>query len=180
MTWLAITTEPGKARIVRRRLRRDGINAYLPAIVKKKNRVRYKQNGEPFFRNVRDPIPLMSYVLVEEPREFAVRHLMLVHVLNVRDVSGALGIPGLGPSIIPNSEVDDMKARVKQIIFEVQVEQHKEKLRKGRRARVKSGHAAGKTGTVSWINKKRAELDMMIEGVGMRRIAIKLEDLEAA
>lgn len=174
LTWLAITTEPGKARIVRRRLRRDGINAYLPAIVIKETVLR--SNKAKRHRRI---MPLMSYVLVEEPREFAVRHLMLHHVLETRGVTGYVGIKGLGPSIIPNSDIEALRTRIANMLFEQQAARHKSYLRKGSRARIKAGPLAGKTGTITWANKQKAEIEAMLFG-GLRTITVRRDDLEAA
>lgn len=174
MTWLAITTEPGKALIVRRRLRRDGINAYLPAIVIKETV--FRSNKAKSRRRI---VPLMSYVLVEEPEHFAVRHLMLVHVLRTRDVTGCVGVRGLGPSIIPGSDVDALKLRIANMLFEQQAARHKSFLRKGSRAKIKSGPLMGTTGTVTWANRQRVEIEAILFS-GMRVITVRREDVEAA
>ncbi len=165
-TWIAITVLPGKARAVRRRLRRDGLNAYLPAMVireglKKRRRI----------------VPLMSYILVEEPEHFSVRHLMLVHVLRTRDVTGCVGVRGLGPSIIPGSDVDALKIRVANILFEQKAARHRSFLRKGSRAKIKAGPLMGTTGTVTWANRQRIEIEAVLFS-GLRVITVRREDVE--
>lgn len=168
MTWIAITVDPGKARAVRKRLRKDGLNAYLPAIVVREG-----------LRKRRRIVPLMNYVLVEEPEHFAVRHLMLVHVLRTRDVTGCVGVRGLGPSIIPGSDVDALKLRIANMLFEQQAARHKSFLRKGSRAKIKSGPLMGTTGTVTWANRQRVEIEAILFS-GMRVITVRREDVEAA
>lgn len=174
MSWIAITVTPGKARIVRKRLRRDGLIAYLPALVIRETVLRSNKA-----KKRRRVVPLMSYILIQEPEQFAVRHLMLHHVLNTRDVTGYIGIRGLGPSIIPNSDIEALRTRIANMLFEQQAARHKSYLRKGSRARIKAGPLAGKTGTITWANKQKAEIEAMLFG-GLRTITVRRDDLEAA
>jgi hypothetical protein len=83
MTWIALTTAPNKARAVRKRLRRRGESAYIPAMVSKRI---ITKGTRP--RRKRIITVLMPYVLVRAPEHTSVRALWL----HDRD-KGALATP---------------------------------------------------------------------------------------
>ena len=85
MTWIALTTAPNKARAVRKRLRRRGESAYIPAMVAKRIIPKGTRTRRKRFITV-----LMTYVLVRAPEHTGVRALWLHGVLSVKDVSGVL------------------------------------------------------------------------------------------
>lgn len=174
MSWIAIMTEPGKTRIVRKRLRRAGLNAYVPSIIMRDLVIRASAA-----KRRRRIVPLMPYVLVEDPDHSPVRHLMLHHVLTTRGVTGYVGTDGLGPSIIPDRDVSELRTRVADMVLELAAKRHRAVLSKGDRVRVKAGSLMGRAGTVTWVNAKRVELEAMLFG-SVRRVTVKREDVEAA
>lgn len=174
MSWVAIMTEPGKTRIVRKRLRRAGLNAYVPSIVMRDLVIRASAA-----KRRRRIVTLMPYVLVEEHEHFQARHLMLHHVLATRGVMGCVGIDGRGPSIIPDRDVSELRARVADMVLELKAQRHRAVLSKGDRVRIKAGSLMGRAGTVTWVNAKCVELEAMLFG-SVRRVTVKREDVEAA
>jgi len=173
MTWIALTTAPNKARAVRKRLRRRGESAYVPAMVAKRIIPKGIRT-----RRKRIITVLMPYVLVRAPEHTSVRALWLHGVLSVKDVSGVL-YAGDDPAWIPDHAIEELKAEVARIILEASAARHRRWLSKGGKAVVKSGYLAGRVGTVQWVTAKRVGLEARLFGAA-RVIAVDRENVEAA
>ena len=172
MTWIALTTAPNKTRKVRKRLRRLGMTAYVPALVSKRI---VPKGGK--VRRKRSLTVLMPYVLVEVPAS-EVRALWLHSVLSVKDVQGVVQIDGAA-ALIPQTNIDRLKDQVQRLVLEMAAKRHKAKLRKGGRAAIKSGSLAGRAGTVQWVSAKRVGLEARLFGAA-RVIAVERENVESA
>ena len=173
MTWIALTTAPNKARAVRKRLRRRGESAYIPALVGKRIIPKGTRTRRKRFITV-----LMTYVLVRAPEHTGVRALWLHGVLSVKDVSGVL-YSGDSPSWIPDHAMDDLKAEVARIVLEASVIHSRRQLHHGGKAVVKSGSLAGRVGTVQWVTAKRVGLEARLFGAA-RVITVERENVESA
>lgn len=173
MTWIALTTAPNKARAVRKRLRRRGESAYIPAMVSKRIIPKGTRTRRKRFVTV-----LMSYVLVRAPEHIGVRALWLYGVLSVKDVSGVLHA-GDDPAWIPDHAIEELRAEVARMVLETSAARHRRWLRKGGKAVVKSGSLAGRVGTVQWVTAKRVGLEARLFGAA-RVIAVDRENIEAA
>jgi transcription antitermination factor NusG len=172
LTWIVITAEPSKLRKVRRRLRRKGYQAYLPAIA----RVRAIAKGSKVKRR-RVLTPLMSYILVKAPCD-SIFDLWLYDVTSTKDVRGYLKTADR-PALVPDLDIQALKAKVKWLRFESEARTMKRRLRSGMKARVKEGTLAGKAGTVQWVRGAKAGLEAQLFG-SMRVVEVKAKDLEAA
>ena len=173
VSYIAITADHAKLRKVRKRLRRSGCNAYLPAIVAK----RIIPKGRKL-RHRRHVLPLMSYVLVEAPSQPDVFDLWLYSVLTTKDVRGYVKVGDM-PAIISQASVDVLKAGVKDIRFNIAAARHRTKIGVGSRSAIKAGSFTGRVGTVQWINEKKAGLETMLFG-SMRVVEVDVDNLEAA
>lgn len=173
MTWIAVTADYSKLRKVRRALRRKGVEAYLPAIVHKRPVV--KSAKVKYRRKV---TPLMSYILVAAPKHDLVRDLWLYDVLQTKDVRGY--VKNLDrPALIADADIEALKDAVLKIRRDLDRQRHKRWLRTGQKASITTGTLAGKTGTIQWLNNKRAGLEVMMFG-SMRPVEVRRKDLEAA
>jgi len=173
MTWIALTTAPNKARAVRKRLRRRGESAYVPAMVAKRIIPKGTRTRRKRFITV-----MMPYVLVRAPEQAGVRALWLHGVLSVKDVSGVLHA-GDDPAWIQDHAIEELKAEVARIILEASAARHRSWLRKGGKVTIKSGSLAGRVGTVQWVTAKRVGLEARLFGAS-RVIAVDRENVEAA
>ena len=173
MTWIALTTAPNKARAVRKRLRRRGESAYIPAIVGK--RIIPKGTRT---RRKRIITVLMPYVLVRAPEHHSVRALWMHGVLSIKGVSGVLHA-GDGPAFIPDHAIEELRAEVARMVLEASAARHRRWLRKGGKAVVKAGSLAGRVGTVQWVTAKRVGLEARLFGAA-RVIAVDRENVESA
>ena len=173
MTWIALTTAPNKARAVRKRLRRRGESAYIPAMVSKRI---ITKGTRP--RRKRIITVLMPYVLVRAPEHIGVRALWLHGVLSIKGVSGVLHA-GDDPAWIPDHAIEELRAEVARMVLEASAARHRRWLRKGGKAVVKSGSLAGRVGTVQWVTAKRVGLEARLFGAA-RVIAVDRENVEAA
>ena len=173
MTWIALTTAPNKARAVRKRLRRRGESAYIPAMVAKRIIPKGTRTRRKRFITV-----LMPYVLVRSPEHDSVRALWLHGVLSVKDVSGVLHA-GDDPAWIPDHVIDDFKAEVARIVLEARAVRDRRLLFKSGKAVIKSGSLAGRVGTVQWVSAKRVGLEARLFGAA-RVIAVERDNVESA
>ena len=173
MTWIALTTAPNKARAVRKRLRRRGESAYIPAMVAKRIIPKGTRTRRKRFITV-----LMPYVLVKAPEHAGVRALWLHGVLSVKDVSGVLYSDD-GPAWIPDHAIEELRAEVARIVLETSAARHRRWLRKGGKAVVKSGSLAGRVGTVQWVTAKRVGLEARLFGAA-RVITVERDNVESA
>ncbi len=176
MTYIAIRADHAKLLRVRKRLRRKGNGAYVPAIVTK----RLVPKGLKT-RRKRRITPLMGYILVKVPEMIArpeVYDLWLYGVLETKDVRGYVAL-GDVPARIPVRSVQDLKDAVAKIRLEAEASRHRARLSKGGRAAIKSGSLAGKIGTVDWIKGKRVGLEAKLFGT-TRVIEVAKDNLEAA
>lgn len=171
MSYIVLTAEPSKLRKVRRRLRRKGYQAYLPAIA----RVRAIAKGNKIKRR-RVITPLMSYILVEAPSHSF--DTWLHDVLETDDVRGYLK-SGDRPATVSLGTLLSFKIDVAKLVFEMEASRHKAKLRRGAKYAVKSGSLAGRVGTVKWLRGKKAGLEAKLFG-SVRVIEVAAENLEAA
>lgn len=173
MTYIALRADHAHLRKVRKRLRRKGNVAYVPALVTKRIIPKGLKT-----RRKRHVIPLMSYILVKVPEAPSVWNLWLHDVLATKDVRGYVKIDE-GPALIPNSNIEHLKAEVARLCSEVAQARHKARLRSGGKATIKTGSLAGKIGTVEWIKGKRVGLEAKLFG-STRVIEVAKENLEAA
>lgn len=171
MSYIVLTAEPSKLRKVRRRLRRKGYTAYLPAIIQK--RIVIKGGKACHKRRI---IPLMSYILVEAPSHSF--DTWLHDVLETDDVRGYLK-SGDRPATVSLGTLLSFKIDVAKLVFEMEASRHKAKLRRGAKYAVKSGSLAGRVGTVKWLRGKKAGLEAKLFG-SVRVIEVAAENLEAA
>lgn len=171
MTYIAITAKHCHLRKVRRRLRRKGYTAYLPAIIQK--RIVIKGNKACHKRRV---VPLMSYILVEAPSHSF--DTWLHDVLETDDVRGYLK-SGDSPAMVSLGTLLSFKIDVAKMVFEMEAMKHKGRLRRGAKYTIKSGSLAGKAGTVQWIRGKKAGLEAKLFG-SVRVIEVAADNLEAA
>lgn len=173
MTWLVITAKHHDLRKVRRRLRRAGHNAYLPAIAKRRT---IAKGGKP--KRYRVVMPLMSYILVKCPAP-EVADLWLYQVASTKGVVGYLKSASDQAAMVTDGAVTELKAKVKWLRFETEARSMKRRLRSGMKARVREGSLAGKLGTVAWVRGAKAGLEAQLLG-SMRVVEVKAKDLEAA
>lgn len=171
MTYVAITAKHCHLRKVRRRLRRKGYTAYLPAIVQKRIVIK---GGKPSHK--RRVVPLMSYILVEAPSHSF--DTWLHDVLETDDVRGYLK-SGDKPAMVSLGTLLSFKIDVAKLVFEMEAMRHKAKLRRGAKYAIKTGSLAGKAGTVKWIRGKKAGLEAKLFG-SMRVVEVASDNLEAA
>lgn len=174
MTYIAITADYQKLIKVRRALRRKGIEAYLPSIVLKRpilkaSRLKYR----------RRVTPMMRYIIAKLPEHTAARDLWLYDVKTMKDVRGWVTIQG-EPALIRDADVTELRKAVSEILLSMEAARHKRWLRTGSKASVKEGSFAGKIGTVSWVKKKRAELEVKAFGGKAITINVPIASLEAA
>lgn len=174
MSYIVVTAEPSKLRKVRRRLRRKGYQAYLPAIA----RVRAIAKGSKVKRR-RVLTPLMSYILVKAPCD-SIFDLWLYDVTSTKDVRGYLKSED-SPSLVSAVGFRDFKTYV-DLTVKARLQELKlpvTRLQKNQKARIKEGSLAGKLGTVQWVRGAKAGLEAQLFG-SMRVVEVKAKDLEAA
>lgn len=171
-SWIVITADPAKLRKVRKRLRRKGYQAYLPAIA----RVRAVAKGGKLKRR-RTITPLMSYILVQAPSEH-VLDLWLYDVTSTKDVRGYLKQSDR-PALVTDAAMTDLRATIRDVRFAMEVSAAKRRLRKGMKARITDGTLAGKSGTIEWVRGAKAGLEAQLFG-SMRVVEVPASALEAA
>lgn len=171
MSYIALTAKYCDLLKVRRRLRRKGYTAYLPAIVQKRIVIK---GGKPSHK--RRVVPLMSYILVEAPSHSF--DTWLHDVLETDDVRGYLK-SGDKPAMVSLGTLLSFKIDVAKMVFEMEAMRHKGRLRRGAKYTIKSGSLAGKAGTVQWIRGKKAGLEAKLFG-SMRVVEVAADNLEAA
>lgn len=171
-SWIVITADPAKLRKVRRRLRRKGYPAYLPAIA----RVRAVAKGGKLKRR-RTITPLMSYILVQAPSEH-VLDLWLYDVTSTEDVRGYLKQSDM-PALVTDAAMTELRATIRNVRFMMEASAAKRRLRKGMKARVTDGTLAGKSGTIEWVRGAKAGLEAQLFG-SMRVVEVPASALEAA
>lgn len=172
MSYIVITADPSKLRLVRRRLRRKGYAAYLPAIA----RVRAVAKGGKLKRR-RTITPLMSYILVQVPSEH-VLDLWLYDVTSTKDVRGYLKQSDM-PALVTDAAMTELRATIRNVRFMMEASAAKRRLRKGMKARVTDGTLAGKSGTIEWVRGARIGLEAQLFG-SMRVVEVPASALEAA
>jgi transcription antitermination factor NusG len=173
-SWIVITADPAKIRKVRRRLRRKGYQAYLPAIA----RVRAVAKGGKLKRR-RTITPLMSYILVQAPSEH-VLDLWLYDVTSTRDVRGLLQVEDKA-ALVSDADRAKLANSIEDLIFRLEARAATKRIRAGAKVRLKngSGPLADRVWTVQWINKARALLEAQLFG-SMRVVEVPASALEAA
>lgn len=172
MSYIVITADPAKLRKVRRRLRRKGYQAYLPAIA----RVRAVAKGGKLKRR-RTITPLMSYILVQAPSEH-VLDLWLYDVTSTKDVRGYLKTDDR-VSLVSEHTVQSLVRSVEKMRAQQKAQFAKQVLSVGMKAAVNKGSLAGKIGTVQWVRGCRAGLEAQLFG-SMRVVEVPASALEAA
>jgi transcription antitermination factor NusG len=173
MNFIAITAHHSKLRKVRRALRRNGVNAYLPAIVHKRT---IPKAGKVIHK--RRVTPLMSYILAEIPDHSAAQDLWLHSILETKDVKGYVKNNDR-PALIPGAHVEDLRSSVAKIRRELAAQNHKRWLRTGSKVSIKNGSLAGKVGTVQWLKGKRVGLEAKLFG-STRVVEVTKDNLEHA
>lgn len=173
MTFIAIRADYSKLRKVRRALRKQGVEAYLPALVHRRPR---PKAGKIIHK--RHVTPLMFYILAKAPEHQAARDLWLHSIRETKDVRGYVTIQN-EPAFIPERDVAAVKIAVEKLRLDMAAQKHKRWLRKGGKATIKDGSLAGKIGTIQEIKKKGIELEMMLFGA-KRVVTVQRDKLEAA
>lgn len=173
MTWIVVTADPSKVRKVRKRLRRKGYAAYLPAIARERA---VAKGGKAKRRRV--VLPLMSYILVKTPCD-SIFDLWLYDVTSTKDVRGYLKSASDKAATVTDANVLELRAKVKWLRFETEARSMKRRLCSGMKARIREGSLAGKLGTVQWVRGAKAGLEAQLFG-SMRVVEVKTEQLEAA
>lgn len=176
MTYVAITADYQKLIKVRRALRRKGIEAYLPSIIVKRpilkaSRLKYR----------RRVTPMMRYIIAKLPEHQVARDLWLYDIKTMKDVRGWVTIQG-EPALISENDVMAVWCQVSDIIKEMDLSKKKKKrwFRAGEKARLQDGSFAGKVGSIQWVTKKRAELEIIAWGSKVITINVPIASLEAA
>lgn len=166
MTWYAITVKEKPIRAVRKMLRRAGVAAYLPAHAR-------RIAG----RKRRAVSPLMQYIFVRAPSP-DVTHLWMHHVLSIKFVRGFVGTQERGAVAIADEKINFLKLQIRLMMLEARAAQTRRRVEAGKSAVIKSGHLAGRRGTVVWTNGVRAKIEAELFGTGVIEVAV--ESLEAA
>jgi transcription antitermination factor NusG len=172
LSYIVITADPAKLRKVRKRLRRKGYTAYLPAIA----RVRAVAKGGKLKRR-RTITPLISYILVQAPSEH-VLDLWLYDVTSTKDVRGYLKTKE-STAVVSDLACQDLKKAVARFIKALNALAIHTALRKGMKARVTDGTLAGKSGQIQWIRGAKAGLEAQLFG-SMRVVEVPAKSLVAA
>lgn len=175
MTYIAIQADYQKLRKVRRTLRKQGVEAYLPAIVQR--RPRAKAGRIVYKRHV---TPLMSYILAKAPEHQAARDLWLHSIRETKDVRGYVTIDGT-PAYVSDNDVLAVWCQVSDMHREIELSKKKRKrwFVAGAKARLQDGMLAGRVGTVQWIRNNGVGLEMMLFGA-KRVVTVQRDKLEAA
>lgn len=174
MTYIAITADYQKLIKVRRALRRKGIEAYLPSVILKRpilkaSRLKYR----------RRITPMMRYIIAKLPEHQAARDLWLYDIKTMKDVRGWVTIQG-EPALIKEADVIELRKAVSEIVVAMHAAKHKRVLKKGSKASTREGPFAGRIGSIQWINKKRAELEVIALGGRTITVNVPIGSLEAA
>ena len=170
MSYIVITADPAKLRKVRKRLRRKGYTAYLPAIA----RVRAVAKGGKLKRR-RIITPLMSYIFVEVPDE-AVMDLWLYDVTQTKDVKSYMKTSER-PALVSDNDIAGLAASIKNMMFVAQANAMRRRLRKGDAAKAKNGAFTNHAGTVLDIRKQMVKWETYLFG-RPTVVMMKSDDLE--
>ena len=167
MTWYAITVKDKPVLAVRRLLRRQGIEAYVPAHARavpgRKRRV---------------VSALMPYIFVHAPSP-NVTALWMHQVVSTRFVRGFVGAKReSGIVTISDAEISALKSHLVDVMAQTIEARRRRYIRRGGRAIIKAGPLSGRHGTVVWTNGMRAKLEANFWGA--RFVEIAVENLEAA
>jgi transcription antitermination factor NusG len=175
LSYIVVTAEPSKLRKVRRRLRRKGYTAYLPAIA----RVRAIAKGSKVKRK-RHVTPLMSYIFVQCPDE-AVTGLWLYDITETKDVRAYVKVNERA-ALVSDEDVSRLAAAIKNMRFVAEANATRRRLRKGDSAKAKNGAFTNHTGTVLDIKKQMVEWETYLFGrpTTVRLKATDLEKVQAA
>ena len=166
MTWYAVTVKDKPILSVRRLLRRQGIEAYVPA------------HARTVPRRGRVVSPLMPYIFVRAPAAH-VTALWMHQVSSTRHVRGFVGAKReSGIITISDAEITALKAHLVDVMAQTIEARRRRYIRRGGKAIIKAGPLAGRHGTVVWTNGMRAKLEANFWGA--RVVEIAVENLEAA
>lgn len=172
MSWIVVTANPQNIRKARKRLRRQGYEAYLPAVCVR--RVVAKGRTVKRYRVIK---PLMSYIMVKTKQpEFV--NVDLLAIIATKDVRGYLK-SGDGPALVRDGVIAELRDDISKARLAAEALRHKRRLRAGMKARVSSGALAGKVGSVAWIRGKKAGLEAKLLG-SMRVVEVEVGQLEVA
>lgn len=168
MTFYALRAEPGRLPVVRQLLRRQGMECYLPAEIRRNHR-----------RNKRIIVPMMPYLFVKAP-EPELQALWMQQVRATRHVKGFVAVNAMsGPHPIHDAKIEVLKRSIKDVRDVNRAKKQLSALRRGGKAVVKSGPLAGRKGTVKHTTSRMTKLEAWIFGT-MRVVTVETEKLEAA
>ena len=168
MTFYALRAEPGRLPVVRQLLRRQGMECYLPAEIRRNHR-----------RNKRIIVPMMPYLFVKAP-EPELQALWMPQVRATRHVKGGVAVNAMsGPHPIHDAKIEVLKRSIKDVRDVNRAKKQLSALRRGGKAVVKSGPLAGRKGTVKHTTSRMTKLEAWIFGT-MRVVTVETEKLEAA
>ena len=168
MTYFAIRTEPGRLPIVRRLLKRQGHDVYLPAEIRRNHK-----------RRKRIVVPMMPYIFIRAPAP-ELQALWQQQISGTRYVKAFICTSAMaGPHPIADHKIEVLRRTIQDFRFNAKAERAKRCLKPGSRAIVKNGHLAGRKGTVSWTHGNRVKLEAYIFGRATI-VEVAVKDLEAA
>lgn len=168
MTYFALRCEPGRLPIVRRLLKRQGHDVYLPAEIRRNHK-----------RRKRIVVPMMPYLFVKAPAP-ELQALWMQQVRATRHVKGFVAVNSMsGPHPIADAKIEVLKRSIKDFRDVNRAKKQLSALRRGGKAVVKSGPLAGRKGTVKHTTSKITKLEAWIFGT-MRVVTVETEKLEAA
>jgi len=168
LTFYALRAEPGRLPVVRQLLRRQGVECYLPAEIRRNHR-----------RNKRIIVPMMPYLFVKAPAP-ELQALWMQQVRATRHVKGFVAVNAMsGPHPISDAKIEVLKRSIKDFRDVNRAKKQLSALRRGGKAVVKSGPLAGRKGTVKHTTSRMTKLEAWIFGT-IRVVTVETEKLEAA
>ena len=175
MSYIVVTAEPAKLRKVRRRLRRKGYTAYLPAIARRKAYMKDVGGKQVIVKRKLIVSPLMSYIFVEVP-DAHVMDLWLYDVKATRDARDYLK-SGDSPALVPGDKIAELKTFIERSLSHAEAMEIRKRLFKGDSAKAKNGAFANHAGVVLEIRKQVVKWETYLFG-RPTTVLMKADDLE--
>ena len=172
MSWVAVRTSPNKEKAVRAALKRIGHTVYLPAEVR---RSRARKTG-PRRRIIVPMFP--GYLFIEAPSVY-LESLFLHSIRETKNVKRFVTAADGAPCEIADWKIDRLRATIKDHHRLDAERKANTRIRKGIKAKVRSGALAGKSGNVTYVRGNKAKLLAWVLGAP-REIEIDARELEVA
>ncbi len=122
---------------------------------------------------------MMRYIIAKLPEHTAARDLWLYDIKTMKDVRGWVTSQG-EVAFIKAADVAELRKAVSEIVVAMNAAKYKRVLKKGSKASTREGPFAGRIGSIQWINKKRAELEIIALGGRTITVNAPVDSLEAA